>query len=108
MSKYFDATEIRKVLTYAKPNGELYEIRVVNGKKILSGYFTDADTLIKELGKQNLQGGNVYITLNALNSACYDREQKNQFVFAPKQTTGDSDVIGYEWLMIDLDPKRVT
>lgn len=108
MSKYFDATEIRKALTYAKPNGELYEIRVVNGKKILSGYFTDADTLIKELGKQNLQGGNVYITLNALNSACYDREQKNQFVFAPKQTTGDSDVIGYEWLMIDLDPKRVT
>lgn len=88
-----------------KPNNELFEIRILQGKKPFTGYFMDADTLIKELKKIDLKGANVYITVNEPNSACYSRKQKNKLLQEDK-TTSDTDIYAYDWLMIDLDPKR--
>lgn len=106
---FIDETEIRKTIQILKPNNQLFEVRLVyEDKKILSGYFTDADTLIKELKGKNLAGCNAYMTLNVLDPACYDRMQHDKFEFKPKATTSDNDVIGYNWLMVDLDPKRPT
>lgn len=103
---YIDEQEIRKTISLMKRVGELFEIRVIFKKgKPLSGYFKDADTLIKELKRQNLKGANVYITLNEPNEACYSREQKNVLIQAEK-TTSDTDIFAYDWLMIDLDPTR--
>ncbi len=110
MSKqYIDENEIRKTIALLKPNGELFEIRIPAPKGgAISGYFRDAETLISQLKKQNLAGVNVYITLNRINEACYSRGQKDKLIFVKKiePTTSDSDITDYEWLMIDLDPKR--
>ena len=105
---YFDESEIRKAISILKPEGELFEIRIISGNKKQKpyvGYFKSADVLIGELRKQNLKGCNVYITLQKVKDACYSREQKDVFVQGAS-TTSDNDIEGYEWLMIDLDPDR--
>ena len=104
-----DKQEITKALTLMKPDNQLFEIRIIyENKKVYSGYFNDAEVLLRELSKQPNGNSNVYITLNALNDACYDRAQKNKFELNSKATTSDNDVVGLQWLMVDLDPKRPT
>ena len=100
--------EIRKTIQLMKPNSQLFEVRVIfNNKAMYSGYFNDADSLMAAFRELNVQGEcNVYITLNSINPACYDRQQKNTFCKNAKITTSDNDIIGYDWIMIDLDPKR--
>ena len=98
--------EIRKALAILKPNGELVEIRIIQGRAVYSGYFTEPETLIKSLKAINLSGNcNVYFTLNQINKGCYSREQRDRFIKNPA-TTGDNDITGYKWLMIDFDPAR--
>ncbi len=106
---YINEAEIRKTIAIMKPNNELFEIRILReDSKVFSGYFNDVDIFIEQLKKQKLKSANVYITLNEPNEACFSRVQKNEFIEVKKTvpTTGDSDVYGYDWLMIDLDPKR--
>ena len=101
--------EIRKTLELLKPNGELFEVRVIyNDKHMYSGYFKNADDLMKAFDKdiRDYANCNIYITLNRLNDACYDREQQNRFKRNTKVTTSDNDVEGYEYLFIDVDPHR--
>ena len=99
--------EIRKAIEVLKPDGQLFEVRIINNnKRVSSGYFRDADTLIRCLKSQNLVGCNIYITINALDAACYDRKQKNHFEQITKATTSDGDIIGYDYLFVDIDPKR--
>jgi hypothetical protein len=100
-----DEQEIRKAIEFLKPDGELFEIRIEGGMRTISGYFRDADTLIREIKKQDLDGRNVYITLQYLNDDCYAREQKNKFK-AAKTTTSDNDIDGYNFLFVDIDPER--
>lgn len=104
---YIDEAEIRRTISVMKPKGELFEVRIIpaNKKKPSVGYFRDAETLIRELNKQQLKGTNVYITLQAIKEACYSREQRDCFIVGAS-TTSDHDVEGYNWLMIDLDPER--
>lgn len=101
-------TEIRKTIALMKPDSQLFEIRLIYGNKSMySGYFKNADTLMSALNRMHdLKDCNVYITLNVLNEACYDRIQKDKFEKNSKATTSDNDILGYDWLMIDLDPKR--
>lgn len=109
MKYYYDEAQIRKALALMKPDNELFEIRIIrNSGIIISGYFDNVDTFLGEFKKQNLKGANVYISLNEPNKACFAREQKNCFLEAKKNisTTGDTDICGYDWLMIDLDPSR--
>lgn len=104
----FDEKQLRKTIALMKPDGQLFEVRLIfNNKAMFSGYFTGADELISAFQELNVQGEcNVYITLNSINPACYDRQQKNIFCKNAKITTSDNDIVGYDWLMIDLDPKR--
>ena len=101
-------SEIRKTITVMKPENQLFEIRVIYGNKAMySGYFQNADALMLGFSElRNFGDCNIYITLNSLNPACYDRTQKNRFEKNSKVSTSGNDVIGYDWLMIDLDPKR--
>ena len=101
-----DENELRKTINVLKPNNQLFEVRIIDGKQNSSGYFTNADTLIKELNKNSLKDkSNIYITLNEVNEACYSRKQRDKFVDYAS-TTSDSDIDGMEWLMVDIDPKR--
>ena len=107
MNQYFDENEIRKTVEILKPDGELFEIRVLlPGKRNLSGYFRDADTVIDELGKVNMREANVFITLQGVKGACYDRKQKDKLHAKPEVTTSDNDIEAYEWLLILTQKER--
>ena len=88
------------------PDGEcrLFELRIMDGKKVYSGYFDDPEKAIANLKKLNCEKS-CYIVLNSVNEACRSRTQYNRFVENAKTTT-DNDVIGYDWLFIDFDPTR--
>lgn len=111
MKQILDEKEIRKTINLLKPESKLFEVRVIGTqsgrKKVLSGYFRDADTLLTELHKWDLQGTNVYITLNTVNAACFSKAQSNHFE-QNASATSDPEIDSYEWLFIDLDPVRIT
>ena len=106
---FFDEDTIRRTISLMKPNNELFEVRIIgkgNRKRIISGYFTDTDTLIKQFDLVDPRNTNIYITINKVNEDCYAREQHDCF----RQTdasTHDHEIDAYEWLFVDLDPERV-
>lgn len=108
-AQYYDESMIRRTIDILKPNNELFEVRIIgkgNRKRIISGYFTDTDTLIRQFDLIDPRSANIYITINKVNEDCYAREQHDCF----RQTdasTHDHEIDAYEWLFIDLDPERV-
>ncbi|MGL5732306.1 MAG: DnaB-like helicase C-terminal domain-containing protein [Bacteroidales bacterium] len=95
---------IRQWFDVFKNNNQLTEIRVIGSRKTLSGYFTDVDTIINAIREH--EDANIYFTLNAINDSCYDREQKDKLVFKPKSTTSDNDIVGIDWIMVDIDVEK--
>ena len=97
---------IRQWYDTFKSGEELVEVRIVDNayKRTYSGYFTDVNTLLNEIGKYD--NCNIYFTLNAINPACYDREQHDRIVTKPKSTTSDNDIVGRDWILIDIDTKK--
>lgn len=101
--------EIRKTFDIFKGTNGIMEVRIINGKTNYSGYFMDVDNLIKCLKPfEKEKNANIYFVLNTINEACYSREQRERFVQNPKVTTADTDIIGRDWLLIDIDPTRST
>ena len=100
-------TELRKAIAQLKPDGELFEVRIMGGRNTISGYFKDADTLIEAFKTVNLRNTNTYITLNRPKEALYSRQQSNRLL-AVKNTTSDKEIEVIEWLFVDLDPERPT
>lgn len=111
IENFINEAELRKAIEQLHPEGELFEVRIIGGaksKKPISGYFKDADSLLKALGRNiDLRNTNVYVTLHQLNSALFSRQQSNRFV-AGANSTQDHEVTGYKWLFVDLDPERPT
>lgn len=97
---------IRQWYDTFKSGEELVEVRIVDNayKRTYSGYFTDVDTLLNEIRKYD--NCSIYFTLNAINPACYDREQHDRIVTKPKSTTSDNDIVGRDWILIDIDTKK--
>ena len=109
--RIFDEAEIRRAVHLLhNPEDDLaklFEVRIIDGKFNLSGYFTDADTLIQALNRgSDSPNENIYITLNYADEACGARQQRNRLIKNAAPTTSDRDVVGYQFLMIDLDPER--
>lgn len=101
--------EIKKFLDILHPGGELFEIRWMRGNNVYSGYFTDVDKAINEMGKY--PRATFYVTLNKINSACYGREQRDVILAIndkQKKTTGDNDIVEINNILIDFDPKRIS
>lgn len=101
-------SEIRKALALLKPDNELFEIRMINGKGwTTAGYFRDVDAMMTALEDVVIDPkANIYVTLNEIDDACYDREAHDVFVRNMSPTTGDNDITRYKWLMVDVDPIR--
>lgn len=97
---------IRQWYDTFKSGEELVEVRIVDNayKRTYSGYFTDVNTLLNEI--REYDNCNIYFTLNAINPACYDREQHDRIVTKPKSTTSDNDIVGRDWILIDIDTKK--
>lgn len=108
-----DEKEIRRavqIIHGIDENYKAFEVRIIDGRWNMSGYFEDADTLIRALTDhaQTSAHENIYITLNPLKSGTNARKQNNCFVKGAEQTTGDGDIQALLWLMIDLDPDRAS
>ena len=112
-----DNKNITKAIQLLHSNDELFEIRLINGNYNASGYFTSADTAIKAL--QNFhpewnartptaRAANIFITLNPIDIACYSRKQHDCFMENAQPTTKDNEITALHWLLIDLDPKRMS
>lgn len=109
--KFFDSFEVQKTISLITDNCP-YEVRIIsNNGRVWSGYFKGADVLLKELSRINLEGCNVYLTLNKIHEGCYCRLQRNRFIDSRggnknAPTTSENDIIAFRWLLVDLDPKR--
>lgn len=89
-----------------KDNNELVEIRILDPetKRSYSGYFTDIETILKEI--QRYEKCNLYFTLNVIDPACYSREQHDRISVRPKSTTSDNEIIARKWCLIDIDCEK--
>lgn len=84
---------------------EIIEIRSIDPKPVISGYFrADSPNIQKELARY--EGRTFYQTLNPVKQACYSRTQHEQLMPSPKETSSDNDIIGYKWILVDADPVR--
>jgi KaiC/GvpD/RAD55 family RecA-like ATPase len=97
---------IRQWFDIFRDNHELVEIRIIDPavKRTYSGYFTDVETILREVKKYN--NCNVYFTLNVIDDACYSREQHDRIVTKPKSTTSDNEIIARKWCLIDIDCEK--
>ena len=102
-----DEQQIYQFFDVFKNNNELTEIRLIGTNKTASGYFTDAATMIEAI-KPYADTHNVYFSINRVNPACYGREQKDKIVQRPRNTTTDAEIIGRDWVLVDLDAKRLS
>lgn len=107
-----DEQQIRQWWQVFKADGQLVEVRLL-GQSTYSGYFTDIDTLLKQIkpllnSQNNRYYGNLqaYFTLNDINQDLYSREQRNVFIKKPKATTTDTDIVRRRMILLDLDPVR--
>ena len=112
-----DTNNITKAIQLLHSNGELFEIRLINGSYNASGYFTNADTAIKALQDfhpewnartKTAKAANIFVTLNPINMSCYSRKQHDCFIENAQPTTKDNEITALHWLLIDLDPKRMS
>ena len=89
-----------------KDNHELVEIRILDPetKRSYSGYFTDIETILKEV--KRYEKCNLYFTLNVVDNACYSREQHDKISTRPKSTTSDNEIIARKWCLIDVDCEK--
>lgn len=104
---YINPAEVKKAISILLEPGKVFECRIVETarKGSLSGYFRDADTLLKALDSVDVRKKNIYITLNEVKEECFSRAQSGEFLRA-EQTTSDPDITKYRWLFVDLDPVR--
>jgi archaellum biogenesis ATPase FlaH len=89
-----------------KAHNPLVEIRLIGANKTASGYFSDPHTMMREIAPYT-QDYNAYWVMNPLMPECYGREQKDKIVLKPKNTTSDKEIIGRDWVLIDVDCNRV-
>ena len=54
------------------------------------------------------KAANIFITLNPINMSCYSRKQHDCFIENVQPTTKDNEITALHWLLIDLDPKRLS
>lgn len=103
----YDENKIRQAVQTLIGEDRVFEVRIIRkGRKGgISGYFKNADDLINAFDTVDLRNTNVYITLNVVDAACYDADQRNRFMDGVS-TTSDTEIKAYSWLFIDLDPKR--
>ena len=103
----FNESAIRQWWDIFKNNNNLVEIRLIGANKTASGYFSDVDTLIKEIAPYTAKEWNCYFTINPPKPECYGREQKDRIVEKPKNTTKDNEILCRDWVLIDVDCNRI-
>lgn len=101
-----DENIIRQWYQLFKDNHELVEIRILDPstRKSYSGYFTDIDTILREIKQYDKCA--IYFTLNQIEDACYSREQHDRISTKVKSTTSDNEIVSRKWCLIDIDCEK--
>ena len=89
-----------------KKGNPLVEVRLIGSNKTASGYFSNPNTLIQAI-KPFSEDYNAYWVMNPIKPECYGREQKDKIILKPKNTTSDKEILGRDWVLIDVDCNRV-
>jgi hypothetical protein len=92
--------------------GRVVELRVLGaigaGKSgIKSGYFDNVEAITKAAISVDGRCSGVYVTMNPVQRALLARSA-NLLHDRPKQTTNDSEVESRRFILVDIDPKRVS
>lgn len=102
-----DEAQVYQWWDVMKGENELVEVRLIGSNKTASGYFTNPTSLIEAI-KPYTDTFNVYFTLNKIDPACYGREQRDRILQRVKNTTSDGEIIARDWVLVDLDAKRLS
>ena len=108
LTGYVDVTRVREALGVLVEPGQVFEVRGIGttGRKVVvSGYFKDADTLLRAMQTLDLREKNFYITLGKVKDYCFAKAQSGRFLQGVT-TTDDKDIERYRWLFVDFDPIR--
>ena len=111
----YDAASVSEFLT--KLGSPCTEIRIfphqrqliidkqrINAGKCINGYYTDYDKAAEDI--LELDGkGEIYATLQPCDPKLL-RRGENKLNYNAHQTVSDSDILSYEWILIDIDPDR--
>lgn len=108
MQNNFDIKQVYQFWDVFKGGSQLTEIRLIaSDGKTASGYFTNPDTMIEAV-RPYINDYSVYFTINSINPDCYGRPQRDKIMPRVKNTTTDGEIIGRDWVLLDLDSKRAT
>ena len=103
-----DESEVYKFWDIFKNGNQLTEVRLIaNDGKTASGYFTNPTTMLEAI-RPYTQDYSVYFTINSINPDCYGRPQRDRIMQRVKNTTTDGEIIGRDYVLIDLDSKRAS
>lgn len=107
MALRINESDIYRWFSIFRPGNALAEIRAIDKRgKIWSGYFNSPEQLVDALkDNPDLLSYNIFQCFNAINDACKSRSQYGKFLVT-KTTTGDNDIIGRDWIFVDIDPIR--
>jgi len=98
-------------LIHPKKLNHVIEVRILGlpRNKIVSGYYQPDSfaSIPRAIAKYEKTADGIYITLNPVNPDLLARA-KNRLVEYAKKTTGDKDIVRYNWLLVDIDPKRAS
>lgn len=104
----FDEAQVYRFFDVFKRGNQLTEVRIIaNDGRTGSGYFRDAKTLIEAV-RPYVNDYSIYFTINAVNPDCYGRPQRDKIMLRVKNTTTDGDIIGRDYVLLDLDSKRAS
>lgn len=104
----FNVSEVYKFWDIFKQNNQLVEIRLIaSDGRTGSGYFSDPQTMIEAV-RPYTEDYSVYFTINSLQSDCSGKPQRDKIVLRARNTTTDGEIIGRDWVLLDLDSKRVS
>jgi hypothetical protein len=112
MKALFDEGEVRRALAILIQRKAVFEVRALSaqlkGQRYragVSGYFNNADHLLKEL-EHLYQADGIYVMLNPVNPALLSR-RANRLDYAEQGAlTSNHHILARHWLLVDVDPRR--
>ena len=104
----FDIKQVYQFWDVFKGGNQLTEIRLIaSDGRTGSGYFSDPQTMIDAV-RPYVEDYSVYFTINSLQSDCSGKPQRDKIVLRARNTTTDGEIIGRDWVLLDLDSRRVS
>jgi len=92
--------------------GAVFEVRalgVPGSARVFNGYFTSPEAAVEAIAEEKLgRAAGLYVTLNAVDPAVYARRRDRIAPVNRDEATSDGNVIRLRWLMLDIDPQRVS